>query len=154
MPTFPSRHPGRLQPTACRLLLAFQLGHGSGDVQHAGFALGAVRRADMLYSMHACSRADFVACAGKRLLPGYRRIGMHGRVSESAAPPAQVSTQCCRGAEMGFRRHLLRAALALTDAMSMSRGTLWRALASCSAVRGTATRVDLAQMLERKQATR
>jgi hypothetical protein len=72
----------------------------------------------MLHSMHACSRADFVACASKRLLQGYRRIGifvacaskrllqatdgpgmLHGRVSESAAPPAQVS-RCASGAEV------------------------------------------------------
>ena len=137
---FPPRHPARLQPLHGRLLSAFQLGHGAsarGDVQHAGFARGAARRAVMLHSMHACSRADFVACASKRLLPGYRRIGMHGRVSESAAPPAQVSTSWCRGAEMGFRRHLRRAASALTGCCVNVSPPGGRSVCCCNVFRGS-----------------
>ncbi len=53
----PTSSSGPIQPLHGRLLLAFQLGHGAsarGDVQHAGFARGAARRAVMLHLMHVC----------------------------------------------------------------------------------------------------
>ncbi len=105
-----------------------------------------------------CTRAHaliLLHAQANRLLPGYRRIGMHGRVSESAAPPAQVSTHGGRGAEMGFRRLLRRAALALT--MPQCQAARGHALSCCCNVfRGSrhCTRVNLARTLEKKQATR
>ena len=103
------------------------------------------------------SCADFVACACKRLLQATISTEQACGVARvSAAPPAQLSTQWCRGTEMGIGR--LQCGISAQDAVSMSAHQAARSVVRLqrvvprSVARGTATRVNLARMLERKQA--